>query len=154
MYLTLTRRCASAVRIAAGAVLVAASACSEADGPIAPQPQPAPSALDTAGRLFGLRTRAGDVSSLVVAVDDAVDRLIPALGDAPRLVGVRTAFVAIGSALAGGSASSAANGEGVAGAVRAARILLGALSADAATVPELDALLYTLDVVESGAPSR
>jgi hypothetical protein len=116
--------------------------------------QPAPIVLDSAGRSFALRTRAADgAGTLAVVLDDALDRLIPALGDAPGAAGVRTALLAIREAIPSG-VPSAAEAARMDATVIVADAALGALPADAATAPERDALMLTLDVVRATATTR
>jgi len=124
---------------------VTAAACDGAHAPLAPPSEAlassAPVALQAAPSVDG---------SLAPLLDDALERLVPALGESRGVADVQSAFAALRAVLSAGGALAGADVT----RLPAARAALERLVDDATLSPERDALALALDVVETRIGNR
>ena len=122
----------SARAVPVAALALALVACRDAVAPTAPVAPPMTSSLPVSA---ALSTNKG--AALDVALDDALERVAATLGDGPEAAAMRASLVA----LRAGPASERPV------AIDRARLALMRLPNDAATAPERDVLMLTIDAI-------
>lgn len=136
--------------LAVGAAMNGATACNTTDSPVAPLA--ASIIADTTAVSLAAPIAPTGVA-LTVVLDDAMSRLVPALGSGPGIDGLRNAFAALQSDLRGNGA--AVDHARLVALLATARAALERVPQAESNAPEVDALSLALDavqpLVESGA---
>jgi hypothetical protein len=141
----MTRHLRFLVRALVVGVVAATAACDHAAEPTAPIIVPVP---PSTGPIPAARGAVRPEAAATLTLDDAIERIIPTLGDASDVAATRGAFIALRAAVpADGAALGVSEAARFEAAIVGARGALARLVSDAAVAPERDALELALDAL-------